>query len=131
MRVVLVLLCGCLFSAGTSVFAQSITRPEPVNASIPAYPAMARAKRISGVVLVDVRVDREGKVIEASAVLGDQYLRDAAVKAALRWRFKALQPEAADSYSVRLTFIFHDFSYKPPEKKPDFRSPYQIEILYP
>ena len=131
MRLVLVLICSGLFSAGTSVLAQAVTRPEPVNASIPAYPPLARAKGICGVVLVDVHVNREGKVIEASAVMGGQYLREAAVKAALGWRFKPLEANQADNYSVRLTFIFHEFSYNRPEKKPDFRSPYQIEILYP
>jgi TonB family protein len=131
MRLVLVLICGCLLSAGSTVLAQSVTRLEPVNAPIPTYPVMARAKRISGVVLVDVRVNRKGQVLEAIALLGGEYLRDAAVKAAHGWRFNALQAQSTDDYSVRLTFIFHDYSYKPPERKPDFRSPYQIEILYP
>ena len=92
---------------------------------------MARAKRIHGVVLVDVHVDREGNVTDAVALMGGEYLGDAAVKAARGWRFKPRQSDSRDSYSVRLTFIFHESSYRPPEKKPDFRSPYQIEILYP
>jgi hypothetical protein len=63
--------------------------------------------------------------------MGGEYLREAASKAALGWRFKPLQSSSGGGYSVRLTFIFHEFSYKPPDKKPDFRSPYQIEVLYP
>ena len=125
-----VLLCAFILLTASFGFAQGTKRPEPTSAPIPAYPAFARAKRIHGVVLVDVQVDKEGKVVEAVALMGGEYLRDAATKAALGWRFKPLE-EASSSYSIRLTFIFHEFGYKPPQKKPDFRSPYQIEILYP
>jgi TonB family protein len=122
-----VVCCGMMWPS--SAIGQSVERPVPISATIPAYPAMARAKRISGVVLVDVQVNAEGNVSEAKPLMGGEYLREAAMKAALSWRFKPLQSGIA--YSVRLTFIFHEFSYKPPEKKPDFRSPYQIEIPYP
>jgi len=108
----------------------TVDRPIPVNATIPAYPPMAMAKRISGVVLVDVSVNEAGEPINAIAIIGEEYLRDAATKAALRWRFKPFK-SMSNPYTVRLTFVFHAFSYKPPEKAPDFRSPYQIEILYP
>jgi TonB family protein len=111
-------------------YAQTIDRPIPTSARIPAYPAMAQAKRISGAVLVDVKVNAEGKVIEAEPLLGDEYLRGAAKAASLLWQFKPFE-SAASPYTVRLTFIFHDVSYRPSEKKPDYRSPYQIEILYP
>ena len=127
---VFVLFCIWALWPPNALIAQSLDRPVPISAPIPAYPPMARAKRISGTVLVDVQVNVEGKVIEAVVLMGGEYLRDAAKKSALGWRFKPLGSSVAN-YSVRLTFIFHEFSYKPPDKKPDFRSPYQIEILYP
>ena len=126
----LILAWAFLLLTSSFGLAQSIQRPEPISAPIPGYPPLAMAKRIHGVVLVDVQVDKDGKVIDAAPLIGREYLRDAARKAALRWRFKPLG-EASSGYSVRLTFIFHELGYKPPEKKPDFRSPYQIEILYP
>jgi TonB family protein len=104
---------------------RTLDRPIPTSARIPDYPAMARAKRISGVVLVDVKVNDEGKVIEAEPIMGDEYLRKASKEAALLWRFKPFESKQTP-YLVRLTFIFHDVSYKAPEKKPDYRSPYQI-----
>ena len=119
----------CTGMSPAAAIGQSVERPVPMNATVPHYPAMARAKRISGVVLVDVHVNPDGNVTEAKPLIGGEYLRDAAMKAALKWRFKPLQ--SCIAYTLRLTFIFHEFSYKPPEKKPDFQSPYQIEILYP
>jgi len=101
-------------------------RPTVLRAIVPAYPTIAAAKRISGTVLVDVDIDPKGNVIEARPVIGGKYLRDSARKAALRWQFNP--SDGAAVRSVRLTFIFHDVSYVAPEKKPEFTSPYQVEI---
>ncbi|MDQ3806280.1 MAG: TonB family protein [Acidobacteriota bacterium] len=60
--------------------AKAISKPEP------AYPPAAKAARAQ-VVTVRVRVDEEGKVIEANAVSGHPLLRPAAVEAARRARF--------------------------------------------
>ena len=128
--IMIVLLSSGLFWAAPMGVGQSAERPVPINATIPAYPPKAMQERKGGVVLVDVRVSAEGDVTEAVAMMGEKYFRDAARKAALTWRFKPFQPESRGPYTVRLTFIFHEFSYESPEKKPDFRSPYQIEILY-
>ncbi len=128
--IVLVLLCSGVLWAAPAGVGQSSERPVPINATIPAYPPKGRQEGKGGVVLVDVRVSAEGNVTDAVALMGEKYFRDSARKAALTWRFKPLQSESSRPYTVRLTFIFHEFSYKPPEKKPDFRSRYQIEILY-
>src|SRR5437868_1090425 len=97
-------------------------RPTVLRAVVPAYPAIAAAKRISGAVLVDVDIDPKGNVIEARPIIGGKYLRDSARKAALRWQFNA--SDGAAVRSVRLTFNFNDVSYVAPEKKPEFTSPY-------
>ena len=103
-------------------------RPVPISAPRPPYPALARAKRISGTVLVDVQVDAaEGKVTEANPVTGPEILRHVSKQAALGFRFKPLAA-SGHTYSVRLTYIFHEESDVEPAKKPDFTSPYQIDI---
>jgi protein TonB len=99
--------------------------PHVTNLSIPAYPVIAVANKVSGAVLVDVEVNAEGKVTEANAISGPEILRDAAKKAAMRWRFEAA---SVGSRSVRLTFIFHEPSYVAPKKKPQFMNPYQVEV---
>jgi TonB family protein len=53
----------------------------------PEYPEIARHARASGIVTVEVVIDETGKVVSARAVSGSPFLREAAVKAALRARF--------------------------------------------
>ena len=60
---------------------RAISKPDP------AYPAMAKATRASGIVTVQVVVDESGSVISATAVSGHPLLRPAAVAAARQARF--------------------------------------------
>jgi TonB family protein len=53
----------------------------------PEYPAQARQRGISGKVVVEVTIDQNGQVVSANAVSGPEVLREAAVRAARRWRF--------------------------------------------
>jgi protein TonB len=53
----------------------------------PSYPALAKAARVSGAVVVEVTVDEAGSVIQARAVSGHPLLKEAAVAAARGWRF--------------------------------------------
>jgi TonB family protein len=104
--------------------------PVPTRTVRPPYPAIARAKKLSGLVLVDVVVNAGGAVTEATGLTNDELLRNPARLAAKQWRFKPLASDTR-AYTVRLTFIFHDYSYVAPSKTPDFVSPYQMEIPYP
>jgi TonB family protein len=60
---------------------KAISLPKPV------YPALARSARASGVVVVEVTVDEEGKVISGRALSGHPLLQAAAVEAAYQARF--------------------------------------------
>ncbi|HLL76937.1 MAG TPA: TonB family protein [Pyrinomonadaceae bacterium] len=60
---------------------KAISKPEP------AYPAVAKAARASGTVVVQITVDESGKVASASAVSGHPLLRQAAVQAAYQAKF--------------------------------------------
>jgi TonB family protein len=57
----------------------------------PVYPPEARQANITGSVTVQVTIDEAGDVISAKAVSGHPMLRDAAVDAALKAKFKPLQ----------------------------------------
>src|ERR1043166_4440633 len=61
---------------------QAIEMPKAV------YPEEARKTQAAGTVQIQVLVDETGKVISATAIFGPEVLRDAAVKAALRAKFK-------------------------------------------
>jgi TonB family protein len=58
-----------------------------VSSVPPAYPAIARAARASGTVVVQVVVNEEGRVISARAVTGHPLLQQSAVDAVRQWRF--------------------------------------------
>jgi len=121
------LLCAVLLLwLGGFSTALAVDLPLVTNITIPAYPVIAVANKVSGAVLVDVEVDAEGIVAEANAISGPALLREAARKAALRWRFEPVK-KSVDTRTVRLTFIFHEPSYVAPKKKPQFTNPFQVE----
>jgi TonB family protein len=58
-----------------------------INLPKPAYPLTAKSARLSGVVVVEVVIDGNGKVISARAVSGPVLLQQAAVQAAYQAKF--------------------------------------------
>lgn len=74
----------------------------------PTYPAMAKNARVTGVVTVYLEVDENGGVVAISRTDGPQLLRQAAVDAARKWKFK---PTVIDGQPVRITgFINFNFT---------------------
>jgi TonB family protein len=71
-----------------------------VSKPAPPYPAVAKAARARGVVVIQVTVDEGGKVISASAVSGHPLLRQAAVQAAQQARFS---PTLLSGQPVKVT----------------------------
>jgi TonB family protein len=72
-----------------------------------AYPEEARKSRAAGTVQIQVLVDETGKVVSAKAIFGPDVLRDAAVKAAMRAKFK---PTMVGGVPVKVSGILtYDF----------------------
>jgi TonB family protein len=61
--------------------------PEALHTVVPDYPAAARAAGVSGIVLVQALVGRDGLVKDTKVTMGDPRLVDAAVAAVRRWTF--------------------------------------------
>jgi TonB family protein len=75
----------------------------------PKYPEEAKKKGIKGGVIVEVKVDEEGKVIAAKALTGHKLLRSAAIEAAKGWRFTPTQLSGKPVKVVgTITFVFKD-----------------------
>jgi protein TonB len=73
----------------------------------PVYPSEARARRVSGEVLVEVEITKKGKVKSARAVSGHILLREAAVTAAKKWKFTPATLNGQPVKTTRtLTFRF-------------------------
>ncbi len=71
------------------------------------YPEEARKTHAAGTVQVQVLVDETGKVVSAKAIFGPEVLREAAVNAALKAKFKpTLQGGAPVKVSGILTYDF-------------------------
>ena len=54
----------------------------------PTYPTAAAVARVQGQVKIQAEVDRDGTVASARVVSGPPLLRDAALDAVLRWRYR-------------------------------------------
>lgn len=80
--------------SGGVLNAKATSKPEPP------YPALAKAARASGAVIVKVTVDETGKVVSAEAVAGHPLLRPAAVAAAREAKFT---PTLLSGKPVRVT----------------------------
>jgi len=75
--------------APSVAIAQSELEPMHVLKSIPPlYPPIARIRRLSGSVVVQVTVGKDGKVHNPQFVSGQPVFRDAAFDAVKQWKFK-------------------------------------------
>ena len=59
-----------------------------VYSPVPAYPAAASASHVQGEVKLSADVDRDGKVASVRVISGPPLLRDAALDAVQRWRYR-------------------------------------------
>jgi TonB family protein len=76
-------------SSGAPAVAQSELEPMRVVKTIPpVYPAIARVRRLSGAVVVQVTVGKDGRVHNPQLVSGQPVFRDAAFDAVKQWQFK-------------------------------------------
>jgi len=55
---------------------------------LPTYPAAASASHVQGEVKVRAEVDRDGNVASVRVISGPPLLRDAALDAVQRWRYR-------------------------------------------
>lgn len=80
---------------------------EPTKRVAATYPEYAKPVKASGPVVVEVIIDERGKVKSAKAISGHFYLREAAVIAALAWRFKPIMVEGETVTATgRIVFNF-------------------------
>lgn len=66
----------------------------------PPYPVEAKKAGIQGLVKIDVTINKDGEVTEATAVSGPEALREAALAAVKQWRYKPLGVEAKATIHV-------------------------------
>jgi len=67
------------------LYAKATARP------LPPYPPLARAARVESTIVVEVLVSKAGDVICARSLSGHPLLKEAAVAAALKWKFEPVE----------------------------------------
>jgi TonB family protein len=82
---------------------------EPVKRVAPEYPEGARTTGVVGEVLVEVGINKKGKVKSARVISGPLALRNAAILAARMWRFTPIEDEDVDEdersyYTIKFNF---------------------------
>jgi TonB family protein len=80
----------------------------PISQSSPVYPALALRTRASGQVVLDLQIDAAGKVVKAKPVSGPSLFYNAAITAAMQWRYR---PASVNGVNVpsqsRVTMSFN------------------------
>lgn len=114
-----VILAFTCFAFSTVVAQQTSSPPETIRVSEavlrgtathkvePIYPAIAKAARASGQVLVEIVVGDHGQVDSVQVISGHPLLRDAAYQAAKDWRFRPTELRGKPvKVSGNLSFVF-------------------------
>lgn len=89
------------------ILSAGVLQGEAIKRVTPIYPYAARREGASGVVVVEITIDEEGKVISTKALSGPTALRSAATAAAREWEFR---PTFLSGFPVKvigsLSFVF-------------------------
>jgi TonB family protein len=67
------------------------------------YPPLAFQARIQGVVVIQAKLDDDGKVVDSSAIWGSKYLIPDCLANAKKWRF---QPGSSETVVIVYRFYF-------------------------
>ncbi len=94
---------------GKPIISGGVLNGKATSLPQPPYPAVAKAVKAQGTVVVQVEVDEQGQVISASAVSGHPLLRAAAVAAARQARFS---PTLLSGKPVKVSGIL-TYNFKP------------------
>jgi TonB family protein len=84
----------------------------------PPYPAIAKAARASGEVIVRVSINESGDVSEANVISGHMLLREAAVQSARQWKFK---PTLLSGRPIEIRGIL-TFNFRLVDEEPDTKN---------
>jgi TonB family protein len=93
--------------APASAVSRALIPAVPISQISPVYPELAIQSHTYGSVVLDVRINEEGKVVKATPVSGPTVLYSAAVKAVMQWRYKPASIGGKNvSSQTRVTMVF-------------------------
>src|SRR5262245_54718768 len=106
------------------------SREPSVVRAVPAiYPILAAVARMSDTVIVEVTINADGTVAEATTIQGHEVFTVAAERSARQWMFDSLV-DPNHSRKVRITYTFKLITgtSNPEDLLPVFMPPFSLEI---
>jgi TonB family protein len=79
-----------------------ILPPRLVSSVLPVYPEIAQQARVTGTVIIDTTVDKNGNVAKTRVISGPELLRGAALSALRQWKY---QPSKLDGEPISVEMI--------------------------
>jgi protein TonB len=80
-----------------------------ISSPKPTYPPLARAARVTGVVLLQATISKQGTIEDLKVITGHPLLNDAAIEAVKQWRYK---PQQLNGQPIEvITTITVNFSF--------------------
>jgi len=125
---VVILCTSILLLAPVTATEKVHSGPELMKAVAPVYPLVAIAAGVSGSVVVQVQVDRQGNVTSTRTIDGPKLLRTAAEHTARRWLFSATDEPATREARLVFSFKLVPKDTAVDELSPIFMPPYQVEV---
>jgi TonB family protein len=95
-------------SASSALPPNGLVSAVPIAQMSPAYPEVALRSRASGSVILELQIDDQGKVAKATPVSGPAIFYNAAVNAAMKWRYRPASINGVNvSSQSRVTMVFN------------------------
>lgn len=115
-------------ASGLALFADEV-HPEKRVDRAPVVPDIARQAHVEGTVLLEVVVDKEGNVVQASVVRSIPVLDQAALDAVRQWKYVPTESDELRRFHVSVPFRLSEFN-KPDDskspKRPDEESAFSL-----
>lgn len=92
------------------MFAEEKVNPKIIKKTTPAYPPLAKEAKVQGMVVMEVRIGKDGTVGNIEALSGHPLLRQAAIDAVRTWEFEpgrknGVPVEVATTIEVNFTLV--------------------------
>jgi TonB family protein len=102
--------CLIIFTLFFCKIIQAQSNIEVINSFAPKYVSMVAELNISGEVVIEVTIDKDGLVTNAKVVSGHPLLRKNCEETIKKWKFNSQQIESVRKTNVKFEFILEDLS---------------------
>ncbi len=102
--------CLAVFTLFFCKTVQAQSSIEVISSFVPKYVSMVAELNISGEVVIEITIDKDGLVTNAKAVSGHPLLRKNCEETIKKWKFNSQPTEVVRKTNVKFEFILEDLS---------------------